>query len=90
MEHTGVPGFSAVAISFDLPLKQVSSHSVERCALAWSHPRVVVTEVSFVFSTMGPERVDLAFLWVFSHCVRLQELPVRQKTIFKVVFYWTT
>lgn len=30
------------------------------------------------FSVMGLERVDLAFLWAFSHCVRLQKLPIRK------------
>lgn len=29
-----------------------------------------------MFSAMGPERVDLAFLWAFSHCVHLQERPI--------------
>lgn len=46
MEHTGVTGFSAATISFDLLLRKVSSHDVERCTLVRSRPPVVVTEVS--------------------------------------------
>lgn len=45
MEHTGITGFSAAAISFDLPLKWVSSHNVERCARGRLRPPVAVTEV---------------------------------------------
>lgn len=35
MEHAGVTGFSALAISFSFPLKQISFHNLERCDLSW-------------------------------------------------------
>lgn len=31
MEHTGVTGLSAMAISWDLPPKHISFHDLERC-----------------------------------------------------------
>lgn len=46
MEHTGVTGFSAIAISFSFLLKQISFRNLERCGLSWPHPFVGVTQIS--------------------------------------------
>lgn len=55
MEHTGVTGISAAAISFHLPLKQVSFHNEERYALACPHPLLWQPRGVAVFPAVGPE-----------------------------------
>lgn len=89
MGHTGVTGFSAVAISFDLPLRRSSFHNVERYALSWSLPPPVVTQMSCGVYRHGTREPTLHFYRLLA-TVCLREIPLEKKeAIFKVLFYLT-